>query len=173
MHFIPNISQNALIYPKVFKMETNNTKQAYHINYAFFVCVEENLLCDSTEILWITIKYISLAVILNQIPLQHALQRDQFNSDPHSWTEFWISLNWCLHLIHFHIPYFLSPLAHVLFINVKFLWKYNRTLNCHMYVCITYTTMDYSTCAEGDGEEQTKSGSAFLTGRVDKQTVKP
>lgn len=132
MHFIPNISQNALIYPKVFKMETNNTKQAYHINYAFFVCVEKNLLCDSTEFIWITIKYISLAVILNQIPLQHALLRDQFNSDPHSWTEFWISLNWCLHLINFHIPYFLSPLAHVLFINVKFWWKYNRTLNCHI-----------------------------------------
>ncbi len=38
-----------------------------------------------------------------------------------------------------------------------------------MYVWITYTsTIDYSICAEGDGEEQTKSGSAFLTGRVDK-----
>lgn len=100
----------------------------------------------------------------------------------HSWTEFWISHNLvvtcqCLHLINCWIcnqlnSYFLSHLANLLFINVRFWWKYSRRRYCQTCMYKYNGLLLYAERGLMKSRDK-KRGSTFMTGRVDKQTVKP
>lgn len=121
-----------------------------------FLCVEENL-CDVWLLNFFELQLSAYFFLSFHIKFHSNMFCSVTNSIQIHTHELNSEFQECrrLHLINFHNPHFLSPLAHLLFINVKFWWKSNRTLNCFMYVWITNrSTMDYSICRQGDGEEQ-------------------